>query len=261
MPPWKQLPNYIEAFGVATGVGLFSAIHLKQRAFGSLFTIRRGRRKIWLRNTPSDTSIFFQIMVKREYDTRCWPVLHERLANEYARLVEKKCKPIIIDAGANIGLASLWFAELFPESTIYAIEPDEGNLSVLRRNVCGVSNIIPVAGAVWDRPSRLRITNPTAGAGAFRVEEGVGDIRSYTISELANEYRELFIVKIDIEGGEAGLFRSNFQWLEAVHLSILELHDWLYPGQGTSHNFLRAISEREVDFVFNGENVFCFRSD
>ena len=67
--------------------------------------------------------------------------------------------------------------------------------------------------------------------------------------------------KIDIEGGEADLFSNNDAWVDRFPLIVIELHDWLLPGTGSSRNFLRAIAGRNFDVVFRGENLFCFNND
>jgi FkbM family methyltransferase len=257
---WKLFPNYVRTFGLFRGPRTFWKIHLRPKRAGTQFRVQVGNHTFWLRNSRSDISIFFQVVVQQEYDTRGWREQHEGLQRQYRELVERERTPIIIDAGANIGLASLWFAELFPLAKIYAIEPNEANLGILRRNIAGHANIIPLAGAVWDRSARLRIENPEAGAASLRAGEGEGNIQAYTVPEIVNHGEgELFIVKIDIEGGEEALFRSNTDWLADASLTVLELHDWLYPGKGISRNFLRCVSAQPVDFVFRGENVFCFR--
>ena len=70
-----------------------------------------------------------------------------------------------------------------------------------------------------------------------------------------------FVCKIDIEGGEEMLFASNDQWIERFPLLIIELHDWMLPGTSNSRNFLRAISQRQFDVLWRGENMFCFNND
>src|SRR6266540_416966 len=45
--------------------------------------------------------------------------------------------PYIIDGGANIGLSTLYFKELYPNSHITAFEADEQIFDVLKRNVHG----------------------------------------------------------------------------------------------------------------------------
>jgi len=41
---------------------------------------------------------------------------------------------------------------------------------------------------------------------------------------------------------------------------VIELHDWMLPGQRSSSTFLRAIANRNFDFLHAGENVFCFNN-
>jgi hypothetical protein len=133
-------------------------------------------------------------------------------------------------------------------------------MEVLRRNAAGARNIVPLLGAVWDTDTELRISNPTAGAAAFRVEEGEGDLRAYSIPGIAAsaDDNQLFLVKVDIEGGEAAVFRSNTAWVSDAAAVIIELHDWLYPAEGTSRAFLRSAARVGGDFLVRGENVFCF---
>jgi hypothetical protein len=56
------------------------------------------------------------------------------------------------------------------------------------------------------------------------------------------------------------LFSGDYGWMELFPLLIIELHDWLLPGQGTSHNFLKALTEFEFDVITRGENCFCFNN-
>ena len=65
-----------------------------------------------------------------------------------------------------------------------------------------------------------------------------------------------FIVKIDIEGFEKDLFSANTEWVERFKLLIIETHDWMFPTQANSNNFLKVISKHNRDFVHKGENIF-----
>ena len=259
-PPFDRLPNFVKAFGALQGARAFCRMHLSSYN-GRQFSLRLGGRRVWLRRTASDTSIFFQVFVKREYDTSEWPQ-HAQLSARYDALVAAGRIPVIIDAGANIGMSALWFNARYPKAQIYAVEPDSANLAVLTRNIAGNPAITSVHGAVWDRPARLTIANPGAGAGAFRVVEGDGTLRAFSIPELVDMQAggTVLIVKIDIEGGESALFRSNTEWLRDAGMVTIELHDWLYPGGGTSRAFLQSLASENIDFLIRGENVFCFNS-
>ena len=52
------------------------------------------------------------------------PGLHEARLRFLRRIASR----VIVDAGANIGLASVWFANRFPQAKIIAIEPRAGQL-------------------------------------------------------------------------------------------------------------------------------------
>lgn len=258
----NRLPNYLKALGPRAGLTTFMRIYGKRRPPGALFSVPFDSHAVWLRATPSDTSIFFQIFIKQEYDTVGWAPQHARLQACYQAILATGCTPVIIDAGANIGLASRWFGEQYPQARIFAVEPDAGNVAVLRRNVAHLANVTVLDGAVWDSPARLSIANPGAGAGAFHVIENGGDLRSYTIPEITALIPQgsLFIAKIDIEGGEEVLFRGNPEWPQDAQLIVVETHDWLLPGAGTSRNFRRCIADLSIDLMFRGENTFCFRT-
>jgi hypothetical protein len=81
---------------------------------------------------------------------------------------------------------------------------------------------------LWDRPSQLKISDTTVSPWAYQVTESQDHVsvkldsalKTFTISELmdaANEH-EVLIAKIDIEGAEANLFRSNIEWVRRTHL-------------------------------------------
>src|SRR5438477_2567010 len=154
------LPNYVRAFG-GHGPAAFLRIN-RPRSAGRMFSAMVKGQTYWLRNTLSDRSIFFQIIVQREYDTQQWSVLHQRIEDSYRRILGSGKIPIIIDAGANIGLSARWFATRYPHARVYAVEPDEANLLVLRRNSQGFPNINVVRGALWDCETKLHIANPNA---------------------------------------------------------------------------------------------------
>ncbi len=70
-----------------------------------------------VRPKTSDFSTFRQIFMDHEYDFKLLDVPN-----------------IIVDAGANIGLASLFFAQRFPSAKIFALEPDHSNFEMLMKN-------------------------------------------------------------------------------------------------------------------------------
>jgi FkbM family methyltransferase len=175
--------------------------------------------------------------------------------------------PLIVDLGANIGLSPLYFAMTWPEAKVVGLEPDPGNFALFRENVAGVANVEAVQAGAASRPTTLNIVDPSAGKNAFRTAVGEGGkvtVEGRTVGAIVEEYRAKgclpFAIKIDIEGAEAELFSGDHDWVDEFPLIMIELHDWLFPGEGTSRPFLRAIAEKDRDFVYLDENVFSIRN-
>lgn len=128
----------------------------------------------------------------------------------------------IIDAGANVGLASIYFANRFPHGQILAIEPESSNFEVLKKNVAPYSNIIALHVALWDKTERIRLFDPGIGNLGFRTESGtnsesVGEesmVQAVTVSDLIREYKHerISILKVDIEGSEKEVFSHSSDW-------------------------------------------------
>lgn len=171
---------------------------------------------------------------------------------------------LIVDAGANIGLVSLYLAAAYPAARVLAIEPEASNLSLLRMNTARFSNIEVVEGALWSSSARLSIANPQADKWSFRMSESAsldGGVRGYTIDELMARAgaTTIDILKIDIEGGEKQIFGGDVGWLERVRMVIIELHDRFVPD--CSRVVYDAM--RRYDFVetVRGENHIFHRRD
>jgi FkbM family methyltransferase len=224
--------------------------------------------KITLRSGTSDWPTFEQVFLNEDYD-----VSFLKRSNELLKLHEELSAagtPLILDLGANIGLASLYFHHVWPGSRIVAVEPSHDNFALLQENTRDKKAINALLGGVASRSSFLNIVDPSAEKYAFttsivdaHTESAVPGI---TIPDLLSRYPRSqsflpFMVKIDIEGAEEDLFSSNVDWLSEFPVLVIELHDWLFAGKATSNNFLRAISKLRRDFVYRGENVFSVSND
>jgi FkbM family methyltransferase len=234
---------------------------------------RRGTTSVWvsalqrtvtLRRGTSDAAVLWQVFVDREYAV---PSMAHRgeLQRRYEAMVAAGRRPVIIDCGANIGIASLWYRKEFPLAHIIAVEPEAGNYSSLCANLAPIADATPVHGAVWPVSTRLRIIDLGVPEWGYRVEEvavaGDGNIRAFTIADLvaATPDDPLLVVKIDIEGAEAALFERNTGWVDRAELIVIELHDYMTPGSGTSRNLLRCLAKLDCDVLVSGESLFVMR--
>ncbi len=261
------LPNYVKAFGVVGGLSLLWRMVRLDRADGCApeSVMVPGLGEIWLRASARDHAIFQQVWIKREYDLATAAPRHfPSLFEIYGAAIAAGSRPLILDAGAHVGMSVLWWRHLFPKARIVAVEPSSANLSVLRRNVAGLQDVTILHAAIANKPGSLRIVNPAAGGSATRVSaEGAGEsVPALTVAQIMEQSGadEILLAKIDIEGGEAALFSGELAWLDRTHALAVETHDWLYPGERTSRSLLSAIAARPFDFLLNGENVLLFRS-
>jgi FkbM family methyltransferase len=254
----------IEPPGMLVGVGHGrTVLSDQQQGVGVMSEVSpTGRPFVYRRNT-SDEAVIRQIFHDKDYDLGRLRRGSELLAFRRSRSAAG-LRPLIIDAGANIGASSVYFHQQFPDALIFAIEPDRGNFEFLRRNTAGLP-IWCFNGALTARTGPVRVIDPGEGNWGFRTalmadgeinDSAVECIQIGRILDMHSRETYPFIVKIDIEGAEDELFSRDVEWLNRVPLVIIELHDWLLPKQRTSGNFLRAIASLNRDFVSIGENIF-----
>jgi FkbM family methyltransferase len=158
----------------------------------------------------------------------------------------------------------VYFALQYSSGRVVAVEPEKGNADLLRRNCEGLDIVVREA-ALGAEAGTAFLSDPGHSDWGFRVgESGSVPVAVVSVPELLAEAEALqlfpLICKIDIEGGEAALFAKNTAWVDRFALIIIELHDWLFPGEGNSRSFLRAIAANDFDFMFRGENAFCFNN-
>ncbi len=181
----------------------------------------------------------------------------------YTRQVNAGLQPLIIDCGANIGLAAKYFSQEFPESKIIAIEPEEGNVTVANINNSRTANVSILKAAIAATDTKGKLINLDHGNNSCQVtEDAQGTVEMISINSLIatcereNTNTWPFIVKIDIEGFENELFSRNVDWVERFPILIIELHDSIFLKHGYSRNFLTVIGKLDRDFIYIGENIF-----
>ena len=175
--------------------------------------------------------------------------------------IEIPKSPLIIDAGAHIGCASLFFAGAVPSASIVAIEPALTNYERLKKNTKNIDNITPIRAALASKEGCSEVVDANLGSWGFQTRPSKVGVRNITIPMLYEAYPDFtpYIVKIDIEGAEADVFSGSIEWIDRTPIIILEPHDWLFPGQGVTTPFLRAVSLFKRDFIIRGENIFSIK--
>jgi len=148
-------------------------------------------------------------------------------------------EPVIIDAGAHIGLASLYFKKLYPKARIWAVEPLLETFTILKRNV--EENVLLdvelMNAALTESGSQSTIyfdNTPlkwwsTAGRenGAWNHQQDSQSrqVPSVQLSSLIKRINApIDLIKMDIEGNELVVLKEAQSDLENVKNMIIEFH-------------------------------------
>jgi FkbM family methyltransferase len=242
----SNLTAYLTRFGVLHGYFLY--IRTKLRGGVKTIQVPGMPNPIFMRTGTSDRSAFNEVIVKRWYD-HPFPGGAPRL---------------IIDAGANVGYASIRFAELYPQADIIAIEPDRDNFELIRRNIAPYPRVKTLRCGVWPRTTELVIENPQAKSWAFRVREARPGEQGFTavgLAELAEQHpsRCIDLLKLDVEGSEKELFEDPacHRWLSRTRMIFIELHDRIKPG--CTDAMEKAIESYNFKRTCFGSNLILIR--
>ena len=245
---WQGLKVYIKFI-----LGRISYLRFKEADIETVF-VPNYKQAIWLRKDSTDYSTFKQIFDKQEYN-----IPFDFMPRH------------IIDAGANIGLASIYFSNRFPDSKIYAIEPDDSNYKAICKNTTNYSNIRAYKSALHHSSNiSLKLIDRGIGEWGFTTqpnnnETGISfikEIESVSIQSIMalNNFDIIDILKMDIEGAEEDVFMENVeQWLPRVRCLIIEMHDRYRPG--SSKRIVKIINKFNFSSFKRGENwVFINKS-
>ena len=246
----RLIVYYLQILGIRA---LFLALKGRLTKTITLFKIDREdcAHPFYLRIPSSDVPTYEQVFLHQEYNFQA----------------ESEPK-VIIDAGANVGLASIYFANQYPQAKIIAIEPENSNFMLLKKNVEPYPNVIPLQAALWNKNEEMTLFDPGLGNWAFEiadttaesVESGAQTVMAMTVDRIMAEYQfdEIDILKIDIEGAEKEVFEDTSLWIEQVKSLMIELHEETKPGTEASfYNGSQGFDQKWIQ----GENVYLARGN
>lgn len=193
-----------------------------------------------LRAGTTDPRVFRQVFIRKEY------------------AYEHNAEPaFIIDAGANIGLSAIYFAEHFPDAHIVALEPEKDNFDLLVKNTAPYPNVEPVRKALWKSDETVDLVDPGNGEWGYETREDSGNgatrVPGIGVDTLMEELgaARIGLLKIDIEGAEYDVLETAERWLHRVDTLILEVHESLRPGVS---ELVRGKVTGFSECAVNGEN-------
>ena len=208
----------VSAISVYRLLGLGMPREIKARAAGIKYPV-------CIRLNTTDTILYKDVLLNEQY------------------AIDLPFSPTtIVDAGANIGMAAVYYANKYPTARIVAIEPEASNFAVLLRNIERYPNIVAIQAALWNKDGQVKVggrdPDRRAGHWAYVTREHNGiPVRAITMRTLMSEMNLDFvdILKVDIEGAEKEVF-DRCDWLNRVRVVAIELHDRFKPGCSAAVN-------------------------
>jgi FkbM family methyltransferase len=164
----------------------------------------------------------------------------------------KQCRTIL-DVGANIGAASLFFSIRSPEARIFAVEPDTGNVMRLRPNLAQIPGALHVPKAIAGTTGPLAFYRTEGfNLGASLMEKRAGfvevAVEAIAFDELLAELHleSVDLCKFDIEGAEFEAF-SGLADTSRIRQFVGEYHEDL--ARKPVAEFLRLFPKHTTEAV------------
>jgi len=150
----------------------------------------------------------------------------------------RRCETVI-DLGANIGLATLYFAGHYPRARVLAVEPNPPTYRILTANLKSLveaGRCRTLKAAVWGSEKQLVADERSKADGAhysaFATREADGaqhgdeTMQGFPITRIIADsgFARVDLLKVDIEGAEVELFKGDLDWLKQVGAIAIEFH-------------------------------------
>jgi FkbM family methyltransferase len=160
-----------------------------------------------------------------------WPQWDDIFVRQTLSFDSDKPAPRIIDCGANIGLASLFYKQRYPHAHLTAIEADPALAEICERNLKagGHTDTEVLSAAVWIANGHTHFVCEGADSGVLAsVGSSVkGTVRQVPAVRLRDRLDgDVDLLKIDIEGAELNVLRDCADRLHYVKALALDVHEF-----------------------------------
>ena len=140
--------------------------------------------------------------------------------------------PRILDCGANVGLASLFFVRLYPHARISAFEADPALFDVLNTNLRanGAFGVETRHAALWTSTGTVSFRCEGSDSGMIGSLPGAIEGASTIVPSLrlrdVLDQGPVDLLKLDIEGAEGAVLADCEPVLSRVAAIVMDLHEF-----------------------------------
>lgn len=162
--------------------------------------------------------------------------------------------PFIIDCGAHVGLASLFFKLKYPSARVLAFEADPDIATRLLQNVSAfnMNDVDVQAKAVWINEDGVTFSKENDDSGF--VGGGGQSVISVPTVRLKSilEKTSVELLKLDIEGAEFSVIKDCRGSMKNVQKVLVEVH--LFRGQNKLSELLAVLEDEGFKYSISDLN-------
>jgi len=207
--------------------------------FRSIFQDSKGSKRIFHK-------IFGFDVYSYDFKTLSFLFREIFMSDEY-NFINTISDPVIIDAGANIGMATLYFKYKFPTAKVISFEPNPLAFKTLEKNVEAnkLQKVILKDTCLSDQTNDISFfiddTPETAHGSIIQSRGGARkfDVKAELLSDYIKEFSPDFI-KIDVEGSEIQIINDlvKTDTLKMPNQYIIEYHHNLDDSNSSFSEFI-----------------------
>lgn len=224
-----------------------------KNVFGKIFRIKYSSQnvfgyKVYIGNFGAFFAVFTELFIYSVY---------------YSKM--RKSTPIIVDAGANIGMNLIYQKYLYPKAKVYCFEPDKRCFDLLKKTVkanklSGVKLFNAALGAKKGKLKLYSCDDIDAGTGNSLIEAKmeIEDKKTFEEVEVLG-FKDIGIkncdlLKMDIEGYENVVFKAmdKQNLFDNIQNIIFEYHYMDSSKDNLMSDTLTILEKNNYSYVING---------
>lgn len=180
----------------------------------------------------------------------------EIFARQYYHFFALSSSPVILDCGANVGMASIYFKWLYPKSKIKAFEPDPTTFGLLRRNLnANRLDVETYNCALWDEDGELDFHVDATDPGSLLMSADPSRSNAQAIKVPSRKLSEFIdgpvdFMKLDVEGAEHYVLHDLIKSgkLKQIRQMAVEYHHGIGRQKSCLAQFLQGLEAAGFEY-------------
>jgi FkbM family methyltransferase len=196
---------------------------------------------------PGGRKMGFRI---QHFDNRTAQLLYREIfVRQYYHFVSQTPSPVILDCGANVGMASIYFKWLYPKARIRAFEPDPTTFKLFQTNLS--ANQLDVEAnncALWDENGELDFYVDSSDPGSLLMSTDPSRAKAQVIKVPARKLSDFIdgpidFLKLDVEGAEHRVLHDLVETgkLKLIRQLAIEYHHRIGNQKSCLSPFLQSL--------------------